>query len=178
MFFRDQAMLIERRIWEMFVVCCVKENLRFRHFLFHHAKNAQRTITRSKRNAWSESKATTFRETIETLEKRKGKLDIEKMKHHKLFKEKRVAKYFSFHHFFWCNVEAILIFELWLKFFRYRFSRCRFKWKSWNARRQFVKFCRDSHVFFEVKYFFHFTKYCWPRCRKIRSISYFWFFCN
>ena len=139
-------------------------------FFFHYAKSAQRTIARSKRNAWNENKITTLKETIEAFKKWKRKSNIKKMKHHKLFKEKKIAKYFLFHHFFWRNVEAISIFEFWLKFFRYRFFCNRFKWKSWNIHRQFVKFCRDFHVFFEIKYFFYFTKYCEFLCRKIHLI--------
>ena len=53
-------------------------------------------------------------------------------------------------------------------------------WLSWNLLNSFEQFVRcflDSHVFFVVGYPFHFTRYCWPFCRNIRSTSYSWSFC-
>ena len=171
-------MFVEWRIWEVLDVCCVKKNLRFRHFSFHHAKSAQRTIARSKRNAWNESKATTPRKAIKASKRWRGNSNTKGVRHHKLFKRKEITKHFSLHHFLWRNIEAISIFESRLKFPCYRLSCNWFEWKLWSAHRQFIKFCRDSHVFFEVKYPFHFTRYCWHRCRKIRSTSYSWFSCD
>ena len=151
-------MLVEWRIWEVFDMCCVKKGLRFCHFFLYHAKSAQGTIARSKRNAWNENKIATPRKAIEASKEWRRKFDIKEIKHHKLFKRKEVAKHFSFHHFLRRNIEVILIFESRLKFFCYWFFCNWFKWKLWNARRQFVKFCLDSHVFFEIKYFFSFHK--------------------
>ena len=171
-------MLVEWRVWEVFNMCDVEKDLRFRRFFLHHAKNAQGTIARSKRSAWSESKVTTLKEATKALEKWRRKFDIEKLKYHKLFKGEEIAKHFSLYHSLRCNVEAISIFESRLKFFCYWFFCNWFKWKLWNARRQLIKFCRDSHVFFDVRYFFHFTRYCWFCCRKIYSTSYSWSFCD
>ena len=49
-------------------------------------------------------------------------------------------------------------------------------WLSWNllnSLEQFVRCFFDSHVFFVIRYLFHFTRYCWLFCRNIRSTSYF-----
>ena len=171
-------MLVERRIWEVLCLCCVKEVLRSRHSSFHHAKNSQRAIACSKRNTRNESKVATPWETIEALKRRKRKFDFEGMRHHKLSRREGVAKHSLLYHSLWRNVEAILIFVSRLKSPRYRFSCNWFEWKLRSACWQFIRFFRDSHVFFEVRYFFHFTKYCWFRRCKIRSTSYSWFSCD
>ena len=178
MFVCKQVVLVERCIWEMLCVCCVKKVLRPRHFFFNHAKSSQRTIACSKRSARSESKVATPRETIEALEKWRRKFNIEGVGHRELFKREKVTKHPSFYYSPRRGVEAILIFETRLKSPRYWFPCNWFEWKLRSACRQFVRFCYDFHVFFEVGYLFHFIKYCWSRRRKIRSTSYSWFFCD
>ena len=110
--------------------------------------------------------------------RRRRKPDTEGVGHCELSKREGITKHPSLHHSLWCSVEAIPTSEPRLKPFCYRSSCNWFEWKSRSACWQFVKFCRDSHVFFEVEYPFNFTRYRWFCRRKIRSTSYLEFSCD
>ena len=178
LFFLKQTMFSRRRIREMSCVCRIKKVLWFCHSSFHHAKSPQEARSCSKRNARNKSKIATLEKAIEASEKWRKKLDNERVKYHKLFEEKEVAKYPQPQFPLWRDVRAISISWLKLKFLRRRFYLRCFEWKSRSACWQFVRLKRDSHVLFKVRYSFHLTRYRWLCCCNICSTSYFWSSCD
>ena len=71
-------MFVEQRLQEMFDVCCVEKSLRFRHFFLYHAKSAQETIARSKRNSRRKAKLQRLEKQLKRLKNEEEALILRK----------------------------------------------------------------------------------------------------